>query len=108
MERTAVALASKGYKIQVKDLTPELRAIADDYIENLGGRDSFLPGETWLLEAHKWLRRSKNLIPGNPLRAGPNLDRLRVGALNDLKKKFSRNIGLAASSVLLEGEQHDQ
>jgi hypothetical protein len=108
VRRIAQALASKGYKIQVKDLTPDLRAIADEYIENLGGRDSFSPSETWLLDARKWLHRSKNLIPRNPLRAGPNIDHLRVGALNDLVTNFNRDIGLGASRALLESPENEE
>jgi hypothetical protein len=106
--RIAQALASKRYKIQVKDLTPDLRAIADEYIENLGWRDILLPGETWLLDARKWLLRSKNLIPGNALRAGPNIDDLRAGALNHLKKNFHGNIGLGASRALFDSPETEK
>ncbi len=103
--RIAQALAGKGYKIQVKDLTPELRAIADEYIENLGGRDSFSSAEEWLIDARRWLRILKNPEARSPekrLRVGPNIEHLRVGALNNLVKNFSRNVGLGASPALFE------
>ena len=100
--RIAQALARKGYKIQVKDLTPELQDIADDYIENLGGRkDSFSPGETWLPDAKKWLRRAKGLIPSNPLRAGPNIEHLRARALNEIVKNFGAANALEAPALVL-------
>jgi len=101
--RLAQALASKGYKIQAKDLTPELRAIADQYLENLGGRDSFSPAEAWLISARRRLRISKDpaaASPADQLRRGSNIDHLRVGALNDLVKN-STNIGVIASRIAL-------
>jgi transposase len=103
--RIAQALESKGYKIQVKDLTPELRAIADEYIENLGWRDdAFSPRDEWLIDARHWLLRWKNPAAASSeqmLRRGPNIDDLRVGALNHLVKNFGRSLELAPPHVLL-------
>jgi transposase len=106
--RIAQALVSKGYKIQAKDLTPELRAIADEYLENLGGRDSFSPAGEWLIDARRWLHILKNPEARSPEewpRAGPHIDHLRAGALNDLVKNFNRSIGLNASRALLESPE---
>ena len=48
LRRVAQALASKGWKIQVKDLTPELRNIADVYLTHYGEREIVRPSELWL------------------------------------------------------------
>jgi transposase len=101
MQRIAQALASKGYKIQVKDLTPELREIAEEYLENLGGRDSFSSAEEWLIDARRRLLESKN----SEARV-PNLENERVGALNHLVKNFLTATSISdASRTLLEGGQ---
>jgi transposase len=88
----AQVLALKRYKIQVKDLTPELCAIADEYIENLGWRDTFSPAEKWLIDAHRWLPKLKDpelRSSEDRLRSsGPDVDHLRAAALNHLGKHF--------------------
>jgi hypothetical protein len=99
----AQALASKGYKIQAKDLTPELRDIADNYLADFGNRDVVTPSEAWYVDADWWVRKLKDparrahrqqmerwLGIETPERV--NIDHLRVGALNHL----ARNCGPAA------------
>ncbi len=112
--RIAQALASKGYRIQVEDLTSDLRAIADGYLESLGGRNTFSPAEEWLIDARNWLRVFKNPEAGAleqrlRLASGhPNIDHLRVGALNHLVRNYSPNTELGASHVLLESIDGEQ
>jgi transposase len=97
LQRAADALASKGWKIQVKDLTPELRALADAYlaarVQHAGKGGQAMPaGEEWLRDADRWVQ----LAGEDPAVAGPNaisggdpnIDHLRVGALNNLVRNF--------------------
>jgi transposase len=96
--RVADALASKGWKIQAKDLTPDLEAIADAYLA-ARDRHAVKSGET-LPAGEKWLMDTYRRVPKpageNPTVAGlgaisgggPNIDHLRVAALNILVKKF--------------------
>jgi hypothetical protein len=102
IRRVAHALASKGWKIQVKDLTPELEALADEYLaarvrhaEESG--EALPPEEEWLRDAHRWVRKLAEEDPAVAgLRAisggGPNIDHQRVGALNNLVRKFKSDI----------------
>jgi hypothetical protein len=98
--RVADALASKGWKIQVKDLTPDLEALADAYLafrvrhaEENG--QAIPPEEEWLRDAHRWVSVRK-LAEEDPAVAGlgaisgggPNIDHLRVAALNHLARNF--------------------
>jgi transposase len=101
LRRIAQALASKGYKIHAKDLTPELCDIADDYLAAVGAREIVPPSESWLVHADRWIRKLKDPTYREGLRqmqhdfginSGPNIDHLRVGALNHL----ARNCGPAA------------
>jgi transposase len=98
IRRVADALASKGWKIQVKDLTPELEALADEYLaarvrhaDESG--EALPPEEEWLRDAHRWVRKLAEEDPTVAgLRAisggGPNIDHLRVAALNNLVTNF--------------------
>jgi hypothetical protein len=107
IRRVANALTSKGWKVQVKDLTPELEALADEYLaarvrhaEESG--KALLPEEDWLRDAHRWVRELAGEDPAiAALRAilggGPNIDHLRVAALNHLAKNFKSDT--APSSV---------
>ena len=94
LHRVAHALASKGWKIQVKDLTPELQDIADAYLAHFGKRDIVAPSERWLVEADRSVpalkdpKSSSGLSQQIGLKRGPNIDDLRVGALNHLAKNF--------------------
>ena len=98
IRRVADALAGKGWKIQAKDLTPELEALADAYLAARVGHaeesgEALPPEEEWLRDAHRWVRKLAEEDPTVAgLRAisggGPNIDHLRVAALNILVKKF--------------------
>lgn len=49
------------------------------------------PAEEWLVDARRWLRILKNpelRSPAQWLRQGPEIDHLRVGALNHLAKNL--------------------
>jgi hypothetical protein len=98
IRRVADALASKGWKMQVKDLTPELEAIADAYlatrVRHAGKSGEALPAkEKWLRDAHRWVSK---LAGEDPAVAGStaisgggsNIDHLRVAALNNLVRNF--------------------
>ena len=98
IRRVADALASKGWKIQAKDLTPDLEAIADAY---LAARDRHavksgetLPaGEKWLMDTYRRVRKLSEEDPtvaglGGISGGGPNIDHLRVAALNNLVRNF--------------------
>jgi hypothetical protein len=98
IHRVADALASKGWKIQVKDLTPELEALADRYLAARdwhAGRsgEALPPEEEWLRDAHRWVRKLAEEDPAVAglraiLGSGPNIDHLRVAALNNLVTNF--------------------
>lgn len=75
LRRIAQALAKKGWKIQVKDLTPELRDIADTYLADYAKREVVDPSEIWLAHA------DKHYLPGE-------LDKQRAGALNHKVRNF--------------------
>jgi hypothetical protein len=120
--RIARVLSSKGNKIQVKDLTPELRDIADAYLANFGDRDIFAPAEGWLMEASRWARLIKNPEAASPgerlrldLRGHPNIEYLRVAALNHLRRRFDLNVDLvdgtsrahSEPAALLENTKHE-
>ena len=100
IRRVADALASKGWKMQVKDLTPDLEAIANAYLAFRVGQaeengQAIAAEEEWLRDAHRWVSVRK-LAGEDPAIAGlgaisgggPNIDHLRVGALNNLVKNF--------------------
>jgi len=76
IRRAADALASKGWKMQVKDLTPDLEALADAYLAALDRRVTGL---------------------GAMLGGGPNIDHLRVAALNHLVKNFKSDTASSAA-----------
>ena len=81
LQRVADALASKGWKMQVKDLTPELEALADAYLASVHAsvEDAVSPEMRWLREGYRArLRGSHN----------PPIDHLRVAALNSIAKNF--------------------
>jgi transposase len=97
IRRVADALASKGWKMQVKDLTPELKALADAYlaarVRHAGKSGEALRAEEdWLRDAHRWVRKLAGADPAvaclGGISGGPNIDHLRVGALNNLVKNF--------------------
>lgn len=68
----AEALAAKGWKIEVKDLTPELRDLANAYLRWVYAHPEYLDAtEGWLLETDRWKNR----------------DHARVAALNHLVKR---------------------
>jgi transposase len=81
--RIAQALARKGWRMKVKDLTPVLRDIADAYLAEIGERDIVPPSERWLVEADRFVR---DVQLG--LRPGLDIDDKRVGALNHLAENF--------------------
>jgi transposase len=96
MRRVADALASKGWKMEVKDLTPELETIADEYLAALArwkNGQSISAEEKWLMDTY---RRVRKLAEEDPTVAGrraisgggPNIDHLRVAALNHIAKNF--------------------
>ena len=107
IRRVADALASKGWKMQVKDLTPELQALADEYLaarvrhaEDSG--EALPPEEEWLRDAYRWLRKLAGEEPAvEGLRAisgsGPNIDQIRVGALNNLVRNFQPDISRSSA-----------
>jgi hypothetical protein len=67
--------------------------------------------EEWLIDVRRWLHKLKTRDARSSeerLRAGPNIDHLRVGALNDLVKNFNRDIGLGASRVLLKRPETEE
>ena len=98
IRRVADALASKGWKMQVKDLTPELDALADAYlaarVRHAGkGGPAISAQEEWLRDAHRWVRKLAGEDAAAAGRSaisdrGPNIDHLRVAALNNLVKNF--------------------
>jgi hypothetical protein len=96
IRRVADALASKGWKMQVKDLTPELEALADEYLAALERWKNGQPisaGEEWLMDTYRRVRKLAEEDPavaglGAMSGGGPNIDHLRVAALNILVKKF--------------------
>jgi transposase len=98
LQRIADALASKVWKMKVSDLTPELEALADQYLANAAdyikeaearGQDNKIG---WLKDAHRWVSElaGAEAAAGLPrsLGTGPNIDNLRVGALSSLIKNF--------------------
>jgi hypothetical protein len=103
IRRVADALASKGWKIQVRDLTPELETLADEYLTALARWKNGQPisaGEKWLMDTYRRVRKPARDNPavvglGAISGGGPNIDHLRVGALNNLVKNFKSD---AASS----------
>ncbi len=119
LRRIAQALALKRYKIQVKDLTPELGAIADAYLANFGKTDIVLPSELWLVDADRWVRKLKDpaygeslqqmkLVFGIEIGKGPNIDHLRVGALNHLAKHFGPAALASARISIPAGDQGEK
>jgi transposase len=97
IRRVAGALASKGWKIQVKDLTPELETLADEYLAALvrhAGKNSqpISAGEKWLMDTYLRVRKLAGKDPAvaglRAISGGPNIDHLRVAALNNLVKNF--------------------
>jgi transposase len=98
IRRVADALASKGWKMQVKDLTPELEALADAYLAARDGHagksgEALSAEEKRLRDMHRWVRKLAGEDPavaglGAISGGGPNIDHLRVAALNHLVKKF--------------------
>ena len=77
--RIAQALSKKGYKVEVRDLTPELRGLADIYLAAFVKRGIVPPSELWLVDAARW---------SDP-------DHRRVAALNHLAKKFGPRMAKA-------------
>ena len=98
IRRAADALASKGWKMQVKDLTPDLEALADAYlaarVRHAGKNGQAISAEEkWLMDTYRWVRKLAGQDPavaglGAMLGGGPNIDHLRVAALNHLVKNF--------------------
>ena len=88
--RIAQALASK-HKIQVKDLTPELRSAADAYLTHVGEREIVPRSEFWLLNAGR--------------RRGSEIDKHRMAALNHLVKNF-RPAALPPARISISGSDH--
>jgi hypothetical protein len=98
IRHVADALASKGWKMQVKDLTPELEELADAYlalrVRHAGKSGEALPAEEkWLRDAHRWVSKLTGKDPavagfGALSGGGPNIDHLRVAALNNLVTNF--------------------
>jgi transposase len=117
LRRIAQALASKGWKIQTKDLTPELRDIADDYLAAVAAREIVPPSESWLLDADRWVRKLKDPAHREGLRqmlhevgikSGPNIDHLRVGALNHLAKNCGPAALAPAQISISDNDQGDE
>jgi hypothetical protein len=70
--------------MKTKDLTPELIAIADDYLDHVGYLDLIVTGsDQWLVDAAKHLRDYKSEGWSRV-----NIDHLRVGALNHLQRNW--------------------
>jgi hypothetical protein len=108
---------ARAWKIQVKDLTPELEAIADEYLaardRHAGKSAQAIPAEEeWLRDAPR-LVRVRKLAGEDPAVAGlgdisggdPNIDHLRVAALNHLVKNFKSDTASSSAepSSLVRG-----
>ena len=107
IRHVADALASKGWKIQVKDLTPDLEALADAYlafrVRHAGKNGQAISAEEkWLMDTYRWVRKLAGQDPavaglGAMLGGGPNIDHLRVAALNHLVKNFKSDTASSAA-----------
>jgi transposase len=75
--RIAVAFAAKGWKVEVRDLTPELEELADAYLRAARAHSTYLDGkDKWLLEADRWTNR----------------DHARVAAINHFVKRYKAEL----------------
>jgi hypothetical protein len=70
--KLVAAFTAKRWKFQTKDLTPELRDLADAYLGAVRANPEYLAdNEDWLLETHHWR----------------NQDHARVAAINHFIKR---------------------